>query len=346
MKKLIFAALLSICVLLSACSAQTTATTTTTSPTTNAVASATPQETTSTSISVTTGKATTKKYAPVAIMVENEKSARPQTGLQAADIVYEGHMEGKITRFFCVFNDNMPTVVGPVRSARTYWVKLQQEYGCIFVHFGGPEGNTSANVYALIKKVSIPKRVDGLTAVGTSLNGEKIMWRDSSREAPHNAYANLAVIQTYYNNNEPTERGFLFNQNQQYTGTAATTVTLNFQSDSKVIYKYDAEKQVYLRYQGNTPFTDKATGKQIEVTNVIVQIVNEKLVDTEHLDITLEGSGKAIFFLGGKRIEGTWQKSTMQSRTIFKDSNGNEIVLHPGNTWVHLMPSTSDASSN
>lgn len=345
MRKIIFAALLSFSMLLCACSAQNPSSTATASVPV-ASSNVKPSSTANTKLSPTTGKATTKQYAPIGVMIENEKSARPQSGLQAADIVYEGHMEGKITRFFCIFNDNTPTMVGPIRSARTYWVKIQQEYGSIFVHFGGPEGTTSANVYKLINSVKIPKRVDGMTAVNTTLNGEKIMWRDSSRSAPHNAYANLDVIKQYYENNEPSEHTFLFDDKKVYSGTNATDVTLNFQSDSKVIYKYDAENNVYKRFQGTTAFIDKATSKQVEVTNVIVQIVDEKLVDTEHLNITTEGSGKAIFFLGGKRIEGTWQKSTMQSRTIYKDQSGNEIVLHSGNTWIHLMPSSSYVSSS
>ena len=343
MKRLIYAALLTACMLLSACSGQTTAPTSTASVTTQVTK---PTPSVSVSKSVTTGKATNKEYAPVAVMIENEKSARPQSGLQSADIVYEGHMEGKITRFFCIFNDNMPAKVGPIRSARTYWVKLQQEYGSIFVHFGGPEGTSSTNVYTMFKNLTIPKRVDGLTMVNTTLNGEKIMWRDSARKAPHNAYANLEVIRKYYNDNEPSARGFSFSETAQYNGSEAATVTLNFESDSKVIYKYDSASQVYKRSQGTTPFTDKETGKQVEVKNVIVQIVKEKLVDDQHYDITLEGSGKAIFFLDGKKMEGTWEKSTMQSRTIFKDDKGNEIVLRPGNTWVHLMPDAAKVSSN
>ncbi len=343
MKRLIYAALLSTCMLLSACSGQSTTPANTASVTTEVT---TPTPTIKGSVSITTGKVTNKEYAPVAVIIENEKNARPQSGLQSADIVYEGHMEGKITRFFCIFNDNMPTKVGPVRSARTYWVKLQQEYGSIFVHFGGPEGTSSTNVYTMFQKLTMPQRVDGMTMVNVTLNGEKIMWRDSVRQAPHNAYANLQVIQQYYNDNEPSARGFQFSETAQYSGSAATTVTLNFESDSKVIYKYDSENQVYKRSQGTTPFTDKETGKQVEVKNVIVQIVKEKLVDDQHYDITLEGSGKAIFFLDGKKIIGTWEKSTMQSRTIFKDDKGNEIVLRPGNTWVHLMPDAAKVSSN
>lgn len=342
MKKLLFAALLSICMLLGACSAQSE---TTETPVVSDVATETPAATYTGNLSATTGKPTTKKYAPVAVMIENSKAARPQTGLQAADIVYEAHMEGKITRFLCIFNDNLPTVAGPVRSARTYWVKIQQEYGCIYVHFGGP-GSGVASVFPMFKRITMPKRVDGMVMTNKTLNGEKVMWRSSARKAPHNAYANVALIQQYYDGNEPEKRGFLFNENAEHTGESATTVTLNFENDSKTIYKYDETKDAYLRYMGSTPFTDAATGDQVEVKNVIVQIVKEKLVDSQHLDITTEGSGDAVFFLGGKRIEGTWEKSTMQSRTIFKDKNGNEIELSPGNTWVHLLTSTSYVSND
>jgi len=76
---------------------------------------------------------------PLGIMIENHKDARPQSGLSAADIIYEAVAEGGVTRFLAMYYCKDASYVGPVRSARIYFVRLLQEYGNypLYGHVGG-----------------------------------------------------------------------------------------------------------------------------------------------------------------------------------------------------------------
>ena len=143
-------------------------------------------------------------YKPVAVMIENSPAARPQNGLQAADIVYEAIAEGGITRFLCLFNDHMPTTVGPVRSLRLYYLQIQEEWDSILVHFGGPmtRGLESDVFHTASAKLKL--RVCGIKGIvyNNDLDHAKssgaYFWRSTDRKAPHNAYTNLEKVQALY----------------------------------------------------------------------------------------------------------------------------------------------------
>ncbi|MFZ5974860.1 MAG: DUF3048 domain-containing protein [Bacillota bacterium] len=274
-------------------------------------------------------------YKPVGVMIENNPACRPQYGLQAADIVYEAPVEG-CTRFFCIYNDTLPEKVGPVRSARIYFIKIQQEWDCAYVHFGGPSSG-QANVY-IASSSHIKTRIDfikgGLGAY---------YWRDHSRKAPHNAFTNVQKCQELMSGDADV-RTFTYADELQYTGVTVSEVVVPFYTGEEVTYKYDASKDVLLRYSGNKPFTDAETGKAVEVKNLIVQY-NRFYHGGEAKDrwlCDLLGSGKAEFFIGGKYVEGTWERKSYDSPTVYRDGNGDEIVLQPGNTWIAVHPKSKD----
>ena len=275
-------------------------------------------------------------YKPVGVMIENSPAARPQYGLQSADIVYEAPVEG-CTRFFCIFNDTLPERVGPVRSARIYFIKIQQEWDCAYVHFGGPESG-KANVYRSSSN-HITTRIDFIKG-----RFNDYYWRDKSKKSPHNAFTDIQKLQTLMEQ-DAKARPFRYEDTLQYSGTSISQVVLPFNSD-EVTYKYNAEKDVLERYMKGKPFTDAATNEVVAVKNLIVQYTHfyhggeakgRWLCDQL-------GSGKADFFIGGKHIEGTWERDSYESPTIYKDSSGNEIVLQPGNTWIAVHPDSVEIS--
>ena len=269
-------------------------------------------------------------YKPIGVMIENNGAARPQSGLQAADIVYEAPVEG-CTRFFCIFNDTLPEKVGPVRSARLYYIRIQQEWDCAYVHFGGPESG-KANVYTSSSD-HIKLRVDFIKGKYCDY-----YWRQKGKSSPHNAYTNVKELQTLMTE-EAKVHTFQYADTLQYTGPGVTEVSLPFYSDV-VTYKYSAEKDIFERYMDEKPFIDEATGEVIQVKNLIVQY-NEFYHGGEAKGRWLceqLGSGKADFFVGGKHITGTWEKETYDTPTVYKDGSGNEIVLQPGNTWIAVHP--------
>lgn len=273
-------------------------------------------------------------YKPIGVMIENSPAARPQYGLQAADIVYEAPVEG-CTRFFCIFNDMLPEKVGPVRSARLYFIKIQQEWDCAYVHFGGPESG-KANVYKSSSN-HIKTRIDFIKG-----RFNDYYWRDKGKKSPHNAFTDVQKLQTLMEE-EAKVRTFQFADTLQYTGTSISQVVLPFNS-GEVTYKYNAEKDVLERYMGGKPFTDAATKEVITVKNLIVQY-NHFYHGGEAKGRWLcdqLGSGKAAFFIGGKHIEGTWERESFESPTIYKDGSGKEIVLQPGNTWIAVHPDSEE----
>ena len=270
------------------------------------------------------------EYKPVGVMVENSPAARPQSGLQAADIVYEAPVEG-CTRFFCIYNDVLPTNVGPVRSARLYYIKIQQEWDCAYVHFGGPESGKS-NVY-LASSEHIDTRINFIKG-----GFNAYYWRIKTRSSPHNAYTDVQKCQELMEE-EATPRPFEYNAEYVYPGENVSKIKLPFYT-GEVTYLYDAQRDLFMRYMGDEAFTDAETGQAIEIKNIIVQYNrfyhgNEKkgrwLCD-------LLGSGDADFFIGGKHISGTWERESYESQTIYRDSAENEIVLRPGNTWIAVHP--------
>lgn len=275
-------------------------------------------------------------YKPVGVIIENNSAARPQSGIQAADIVYEAPVEG-CTRFFCIYNDNMPEYIGPVRSARLYFIRFQQEWDCAFVHFGGPSSGKS-NVY-LDSSNHIDVRID---LIKGSYND--YYWRIDDRSAPHNAYTSALKCQQLIDE-EATIHTFNYADENTYTGQKISSVTLPFYS-GEVTYKYDETTDLLLRYMDNKEFTDAETKSIISIKNLIVQY-NHFYHGNETKGRWLcdhIGEGKADYFINGVHIKGTWEKESFESPTIYKDVNGNEIILLPGNTWIAVHPDSEDIS--
>lgn len=270
------------------------------------------------------------EYKPIGIMIENSSAARPQFGLQAADVVYEAPVEG-CTRFYCIYNDTLPEKAGPVRSARLYYIRIQQEWDCAYVHFGGPQSGKS-NVYTSASD-HINTRIDLIKGTFNDY-----YWRADDKSAPHNAFTDVSKLPILMRE-EAVGRTFLYSENPGYSGDTISAVTLPFYS-GEVTYRYYANKGILLRYMGHNPFKDAETDSAIEVQNLIVQY-NRFYHGGEAKGRWLcnqLGSGKAEFFIDGHHITGTWEREDYEYPTIYRDTFGNEIVLIPGNTWVALHP--------
>jgi len=291
-------------------------------------------------VSYTTGLPYDGEYKPVMVVIGNSPAARPQTGLQTADVVYEVPVEGSITRFVCVFSDNVPESVMSVRSGRVPFLYIQQEWDAVFMHFGGSgDGKRSAPSYTyygneLYDQVKID--VDGLY----DSDGSKYYARVEGIRAPHNVEMYPLLAQQLYDYS-PKPLGWLFEENATYEGSDGTQVNLSMCSNYEdfVSYIYDANQDVYLRYMQGETFKSAETGRQVSVKNIIVQYSSYTVESDVHYKVwKMTGSGKAVFYIGGVRIEGTWEKASATDPTIYRDADGNQIVLRPGNTWVHIHP--------
>ncbi|MDD2370387.1 MAG: DUF3048 domain-containing protein [Firmicutes bacterium] len=287
-------------------------------------------------ISTTTGLQFEDEYKPVMSVIENSPSARPQLGLQTADVVYEVPVEGAITRFVCVFSDNVPDSIMPVRSGRAPFLYIQAEWDAIFMHFGGSgSGSSSAAEYtfygnSLHDKIKID--LEGLVSYH-----DGIFKRVNTAKAPHNVMGNPLLAQKLYNYT-PAPLDWKFSSTVYYPGDSVTKIDLPLTTSTKnfVSYVYDFDEGVYFRSMSGVPFMSAETKEQLKVKNVIVQYTSYTVKSSILKDWKMVGSGSADFYIGGMYVKGTWSKATPTAQTMFLDAEGNPIVLKPGNTWIHI----------
>lgn len=279
---------------------------------------------------------------PIGIMIENLITTRPQFGLADAGVVYETLAEGGITRFLVMFN-GAPTSakVGPVRSARAYYLDWVSEYDALYGHMGGSE-----EALAAIDGLKI-RDIDGM------YSGSKYYVRDRAIAAPHNLFTDgskldFALRDTELASKEATYEPWIFvdaqtakdRQKNIPTGRG-TVVSIDFSTaDYAVKWSYDPINGVYLRENGGQIHVDGNGNRQIAAQNVIVQIIPPvKVLDLKgRLSVNVGGTGKAYVLKEGRITEGTWKKPSRTERTRYYDANGKEIELVRGKIWVEVVP--------
>ncbi|MEK7632080.1 MAG: DUF3048 domain-containing protein [Patescibacteria group bacterium] len=276
-------------------------------------------------------------YYPVAVMIDNHSAARPQSGLQAASVVYEALVEGGITRFMAVFDYQDVAQIGPVRSARPYFLQWLAEYDAAYAHAGG-----SPEALGELRK----DRIHDINGIGNAAGAFR---RDKTRPAPHNLYTSQQALygitkasKLEYGN--ATITPWTFGPTLAAGGIPAKSVDMFFTGKAKstqVTYAYDAAKLQWLRSQAGVAHQDRLTKTQIGVTNLIVQRISSSIAVGEkgRLSLTVTGTGAAKLFQQGTVRDVTWTKATKEARTVFTNADGSPVTFLPGNTWVEVLPS-------
>ncbi len=288
------------------------------------------------------GVLTTKEKAqrrPIAVAIENHTDARPQSGLDKAGLVYEAVTEGGITRFLAFFVENDISEIGPIRSARTCFVRSADEYNAFYAHVGD-----NKDALALIKELDNFFDIDQFSL-------GKYYWRDKKRYAPHNVYSSTDNLRKAgeskkWNANAEYDK-WLFKDDERNENRGQTKkITINFSSANyKVDYYYDREFNIYKRNLAGKEHVDKNTEEQIKAKTVIIQYVQSWLKPPENpkegqsTEIKNDGTGKAVIFIDGKKITGTWKKLSRKQRTKFYDESGNEVKFNRGQIWIELASS-------
>lgn len=288
-----------------------------------------------------TGEAVEAKIdaRPVAVMVNNDGKARPQSGLHKADIVYEVLAEGDITRFLAIFHSEMPDTVGPVRSARDYFVDLTKGYDAIYVFHGwSPEAKSKIE----------SKEVDGIN--GLAYDGS-LFKRASFRKAPHNSYITSENIKkgaeqlNYSLQAEVPSFTFLKEgQTNDLDGTAAEQVKIEYSSriTTHVDYKYNATKNAYIRYSAGEKLTDLETMEDIIAHNIFIVETPHTVIDDQgrkEIDITSGGNG--VLLQNGERFNVEWKSVDGK---LLPYANGEQVPLAPGKTWIQIVPNLEKVS--
>jgi hypothetical protein len=276
---------------------------------------------------------------PYGVMIENHGDARPQSGLDKADIVYETVAEGGITRFLAIFHSKPVSQIGPVRSARDYFAELANEWGVLYAHVGG-----SDEVLVQLEQRQY-KNIDDINEFFFG----KYFRRLKSRAAPHNTYTSTGELAQFlkdrgYKDKASFEPWQFKPDATPISQTAATTLRINFSIPNYAVrYEYDPVAKHYNRFVAGKPQLDAETDQQLTATNVLVQYVTITDVPNDpklRVDLTLTGQGKGVLFSGGMYNNITWNKSK-GGKTRYFDSTGAEVIFTVGPTWVELAPTGS-----
>ena len=279
---------------------------------------------------------------PIAIMINNIENAIPQSGIGQADILYEFVVEGGITRMLAIYNDydNLEKV-GSIRSCRPYYVTTAMEYDAIYMHYGqSPQGQEE------LDKTGI----DHISGLGGE--GSVSFYRSSEREAPHNVYTNSDMIKAgidYLGCNTKHKEGFKskfeFNEEDTVpTGDKVNKLTLNMSVYTQPWFEYDSKNKVYKRFQYGDKQIDDLTGKQLTFKNIIIQFAHYTSIDDHDRQlIDLVGSGDGYYISDGVMVPVTWTKSDDKAVTKYSTSDGKELKLNPGKTYVTVFESDNKA---
>lgn len=262
------------------------------------------------------------------VKIDNHPEARPQSGLNQADIVFEENVE-HLTRFAAVFQSTAPDPVGPIRSGRTQDVELLGSLNKpIFAWSGGNPGVTKA--------------INGsdfvVANVQNNARGASKAYRARDRSAPHNLYAQGSGLFTMTEAAEtPPPQQFAYRKpGVAAVGEPSGGVDLSMDGVN-VSWKFDTQSSTYLRFQSGKAHNDAALG-QLNAANVVVLVVDYQpsTVDTNSPEAQTTGTGEVFVFSGDKVVHGKWTRAERLAPYTLTADSGDPILLTPGRTWVEL----------
>jgi hypothetical protein len=312
-------------------------------------------------------KAWWEKHEPLGVMIENHTDARPQSGISFADIVYEANAEGGITRFLTVFYCQDANVVGPVRSARTYFVDFVSEYGSfpLYAHVGGANSAGPADALGQIEDYGW----GGVNDLNQFSIGFPVYLRDYDRlghevATEHTMYSSTTKLWDYAAKNRKITdvnsdgeswaenfTPYTFKDDEKAAARPATQ-SINFDfwdgyDAYGVGWTYDRNTNSYLRTNGGKPHIDLDTKQQLSAKNVVILFMKESRANddypgNQHMLYGTKGTGNATIFRDGEEIDGTWSKKNRTAHLYLKDKRGNDIALDRGKIWFEVVSPTTD----
>lgn len=274
---------------------------------------------------------------PIAVMIDNHSDAWPQAGLQKAYMVYEIVVEGGETRLMALFKGVDVPKIGPVRSARHYFLDYAMENDAIYTHFGeSPQADSD------IKKYTI-NEIDGIAEDGTTFT------RVKDKAAPHNAVTSIEKLITSAKNKkyritstQESVLNYVTDEVNLEEGQGAVSVTIPHSQLQTVKYVYDEENKVYQRYARGKKQTDWDSKETITTKNIIITFCdNYTLQDKENKGrqgIKNIGTFDGYYITNGKAIKIKCVKNEREEQTVYQDLEGNEIKVNDGNTFVNICP--------
>lgn len=273
----------------------------------------------------------------IAVMLDNQYSARPQAGISKCDIVYEILAEGSITRYMGIIGTQRPENLGPIRSARDYFIDRALEYDAFYVHGGG-----SPQAYEAIPELKV-------ASVDSMNQSSDIFWRKDHKSAPHDMYSSYEAIVKGAGRKGYREEGVykslsFYDQDSEIKGERLSYIAFPYYGKEYYsAYVYNQDEKQYYRYINGKPQLDENSEIPVVAKNIIVQFCNTRHIkgDIEgRRVIDMIGEEKGLYITNGKYMDITWKKSSARGLTKYYDSAGEEVVLNPGKIWIQVYPAS------
>lgn len=266
--------------------------------------------------------------------VDNHPSARPQVGLDEADIVFEELVEGGMTRYLAVWHSKLPAEIGPVRSVRPMDPEIVSPFGGVFAYSGGQ-----------VRFIQMMEAAPVYNAIHGQPDTESTFYRTSAKVAPHNVLVKAPeLIEQHLDRSAPPKMfdyaASLAESTAVLEGTPLTSVNTRFSGFSSPSWEWDGTQNKFVRFQTNGAADSASSGNQLAATNVIALFVGIDVI--EDIPTTrLVSQGTGYVATGGSIIEITWIKASPESPIVLSTQSGSPVLLGIGNTWIELLPNDS-----
>ncbi len=282
---------------------------------------------------------------PIAVMQAADVQARPASGFSKADMVIEMPViTASITRLMGIYICNDPEEVGSMRSSRHDFIHLAKGFDAIYVHWGGSHQAKDILNEGLIENINCNND-------GGKSGGHCCFRKEGMSRGVDSGYAKFDKLLE-------CSEDFGYRMTSEFSGyphqgeaptddrPESGNLRVGFAGAYAVNYEYDKESNSYKRIWDDDPDKDRATGEQIAPKNVVVMIAKSEQIEGQYNNVQLgdpwydeSDSGEAHYYFNGKEMVGTWKKdkSSMGSKLLFMDSNGNDIKFVPGQIWVEIL---------
>ncbi|HBP00818.1 MAG: extracellular solute-binding protein, TRAP-type [Candidatus Moranbacteria bacterium GW2011_GWE1_49_15] len=283
---------------------------------------------------------------PLAIMQPADASARPLAGLSEADMVVEmPAVYGSITRLMGIYVCGNPEEVGSLRSSRHDYIHLAAGLDAVYVSFGASHFATD------ILNKGVVDNINGLNAGGRAGNQYFFRKEGDWVKSDDTAYAKFAsLLQGAKDFGYRMETNFSGYPHQDDAPMDQRPngghLRVGYPGSFAAEYDYDKETNSFVRTWGGTKDSDRNNGQAIAPKNVVVMIAEGAQMEDQYANFQIgdpwfddSDSGQAFYYLNGQQMTGTWKKdkSSADSKLLFLNNDGKEIVFVPGQIWVDII---------
>jgi hypothetical protein len=280
---------------------------------------------------------------PIAVLIDDNRVARPQSGFNGASLVYQAPADGGETRYMFVYQEDDSRDIGPVRSGRAYFVHWASEVHAAIAHYGGD------NVTRAYLAAHDPSLFTSIDALG---RGARAFHRIQSRKAPHNGYtssealrAMAAALGAPGSMPASIERRPFVDESPAVERGTSQTVTIPYRTGT-IEYRYNARANLYQRIVDGKRQIDPADGERVHTRNVVVLFQPFKIdtrIEPGHSRpvVGAIGTGRAFVFREGRLTEATWSKASEAAPTRLLAADGEEMPLVRGKTFIQIVPETT-----